>query len=61
MEKINLPEILRAIQIEAIKRALEASRGNVAHAASLLGIGRTALYQKILVLNLKPKLQEVRS
>jgi len=38
---------MRQIEAEAIRKALKLSHGNVAQAASLLGIGRSSLYRKL--------------
>ncbi|MGD0075633.1 MAG: helix-turn-helix domain-containing protein [Candidatus Binataceae bacterium] len=38
---------MKKIESEAIRKALKASQGNVARAASMLGIGRSSLYRKL--------------
>lgn len=45
-------ELIRALtmneaEAQAIRQALDATKGNVMHAAKLLGIGRTTLYRKL--------------
>lgn len=46
-ESINLPEILKGIETEIILNALKLSGGNIAESATLLGIKRTTLQEKI--------------
>lgn len=43
---INLKELLRAIEREAIENAMRATNGNCARAAKLLGMGRTTLIER---------------
>ena len=43
----TLPEVVERVEIELIRRALNASGGNRAQAAERLGIRRQLLYQKL--------------
>ncbi|QDQ25672.1 PAS domain-containing protein [Chitinimonas arctica] len=47
MAPVTLAEAVRRAEIEAIRTALQASAGNKAEAARLLGIGRATLYEKL--------------
>ena len=53
MEKVNLNRILRDIEIEYIKRALEESGGNIDKAATLLGQKRNTLSLRISTLQIE--------
>lgn len=46
-DSLLLKDIIARVEKEAIKRAIEESKGNKSMAAKLLGIHRTALYKKI--------------
>jgi len=47
MEKVNLNRLLRDIEIEHIRRALEHTSENIAAAAELLGLKRTSLTMRL--------------
>lgn len=51
-QRSNLRQAVREAERDAVLRALKMAKGNKAKAAKLLGIHRTALYQKLMRLNL---------
>jgi DNA-binding NtrC family response regulator len=51
-EPIDLDELLKTIEKEAIRRALEQARGNKSEAAELLGLTRPRLYRRMEQLGL---------
>lgn len=52
MEKINLNKVLRDMEIQYVKQALEHTGENMTRAADLLGIKRTCLIEKCKHLNI---------
>jgi hypothetical protein len=53
MKQIDLNSLLRDIEINHIRTALEHTEENVASAAKLLGLKRTTLIRRISVLNIQ--------
>jgi len=47
LKKFNLNNYLNEIEFRMIKEALITSKGNIAKAASILGLGRTTLHMKM--------------
>ncbi len=41
------PSSLQALEVEAVRRAVEAAGGNISHAARQLGVGRNTVYRKL--------------
>lgn len=55
MQKVNLNRILKDIETDYVKRALESSNNNITNAAELLGLKRTALSERLETLGLEVK------
>lgn len=53
--KMNIRQMQNALEIENLKRALEASKGNVARAARSLGLSRQLLHYKLKKHGLHPR------
>lgn len=53
MEKVNLNRILRDIEIEYIRQALEHTGENISAAAELLGLKRTGLTMRLTGLGIE--------
>ncbi len=57
-QRSNLRQAVREAEREAVLQALNMAKGNKAKAAKLLGIHRTALYQKLARMNLNREVPE---
>lgn len=52
---INLKKLVSELEITEIKKAISISKGNKLHAAKMLGISRTSLYEKMQKYNMLTK------
>ena len=51
---IDLPATLARIEVVLIERAMRAANGNKTHAAGLLGLSRTTLFDKLKRVGIEP-------